>query len=297
MDKVTFDNTCSFFGFQEGEFKHRLAVEGEKLWNILFERNPDFGGWFAEITGLMGRGKTSLMLAMADKIIKEYPDELIFWREAPLSPLQAPKIGDNFQLFSERKNKVKVFELGERRPIPTDDIEVKYFHGGIDLIKQARPGQLNVVYFKNPQRWLDLMFRLRFNTKFQTLLIDEMEDITPGRCRKEDGSYWNNDKFANHLKEIRKCKINITYNTQSKSDIDWRIRSKVMMHVYLPGSRGDNESPIYKGMIQALKVGDALLDLGFSLFGKIRFDVYKPKDKLYAVFPIDKRGRLSTHLS
>jgi len=297
MDEVDFNDAVRFFGFQEGEYKHRLSVEGEKLWNMLFERNTDFGGWFSEITGLMGRGKTSLMLQMADKIITEYPDELIFWREAPLSPLQAAKLGDNFELFAERKQPMGVYELGKTRPIPTDKYKIRYFKGCMELIKMARPGQLNVVYFQKPTTWIDLMFRLRMNTQFQTLLLDEMEDVTPGRCRREDGTYWSNDKFANHLKEIRKCRINIIYNTQSKTDIDWRIRSKVMFHIYLAGSRGDDESPIYRSMIQSLVPGEALLDLGFSLFGKITFDAYRPKEKLYAVYPTDRSGRLSRQFS
>lgn len=296
MDRVEFEETCEFFGFQEGEYKHRLAVEGEKLWNMLFQRNPDFGGFFVEILGLMGTGKTSLMLEMANKIFKEYPEELVFWREAPLSPLQAPKLGDNFQIFAERKNPMKIFELGENRPIPTDRYEIKYFDGPLDLIKQAKPGQLNVVFFHKPEMWINLLFRLRFNTKFQTIFIDEMEDVAPARSKKGDGTYWSNDKLANHLKEIRKCKINLIYNTQAPSDIDWRLRHKIMLHFYLSGSRGDYESPIYKSMIQSLKLGEALIDLGFSLFGKIRFNPYLPKQKLYSVFPTDKRGRISIHV-
>lgn len=292
MDRVEFESAVSFFGFQEGEYKHRLAVEGEKLWNLLFQRDLDFGGWFTEVTGLMGSGKTSLMLTMADKIIREYPQELLFWREAPLAPLQAPKLGDNFEIFAETKYPLKVCELGERKPIPTDRYKIRYFHSYQRLLDMVSPGQLNVIYFQKPQSWIELMFRLRFNTQFQTIFIDEMEDITPGRCRKEDGSYWGNDKFANHLKELRKCRISIVYNTQAKTDIDWRIRSKIMMHLYLSGSRGDDESPIYKNMLQSLSTGEAMLDLGFSLFGKITFDAYKPKQKIYSVFPTDKAGRI-----
>jgi len=297
MDKVEFEEAVSFFGFQEGEYKHRLAVEGEKLWNMLFARELDFGGWFTEITGLMGRGKTSLMLEMANKIICEYPNETIFWREAPMSPLQCAKLGDNFELFVESKTPMGLYEIGEISPVKSDKYKIRYFKGVMQLIKMARPGQLNVVYFKKPSTWIDLMFRLRFNTQFQTLFIDEMEDITPARCRKEDGTYWGNDKFANHLKELRKNRINITFNTQSKTDIDWRVRSKIMMHLYLPGARVDDESPIYKTMVQSLATGQAVMDLGFSLFGKISFPAYRPKKTIYSLFPTDKRGRLSRLIS
>ena len=293
MDRVEFNDVCSFFGFQEGEYKHRLAVEGEKLWNTLFERNREFGGWFVEITGLMGRGKTSLMLTMADKIFREYPDELVFWREGASSPIQAPKIGDNFKLLVERGYRLGLYELGETRPIKSDKYDITYFKGYLDLIKHSEPGILNVVFFKDLQKWLGLLSTLRQNTRFQTILIDEMEDITPARCSKETGNYWTNEAFANRLKEIRKSRINLIYNTQAKTDVEWRLRSKIMMHIYLPGSRTDDESPVYKKMIQGLNIGEAVIDLGFSLFGKLSFGAYKPMDKLYSLIPTDSRGRIN----
>ena len=280
-----------FYGFENTKEIHRLAVEGEKLWNLLFEKNLDFGGWLVEITGLMGRGKTSLMLEMINKNLTEFPDELLFWREPPLVPLQIAKLNDNFEIFSERKYPLKICELGKTRPLPVDKYKVRYFRGYTELLKMVRPGQVNVVYFREPYRWIELLFRLRFSTEFQSVYIDELEDVCPNRCK--DKQFWENERFANHLKEIRKARVNVIYNTQSPTDIDWRIRSKIMMHIYMQGSRGDHESPVYKQMIQSLDVGEAIIDLGFALFGKIRFRAYRPKEKLYAVFPTDNRGRIS----
>jgi len=46
-------------------------------------------------------------------------------------------------------------------------------------------------------------------------------------------------------------------------------------------------------MLQGLKIGEAVIDLGYSLFGKLSFRAYLPKETLYSMIPTDKRGRIN----
>jgi len=294
MPDVAFGQDVSFYGFDDTERVHRLCVEGEKIWNLLFARDNDFGGWLVEISGLMGKGKTSLMLEMVRKIRNDFPEETILWREPVLSPLQILKLDDNFELFSEKSFPLKVFQLGKNRPIPTDKYKIRYFDGPAKLLDMVRPGQTNVIYFKKLYKWVELMIRLRFNTSWQSIFLDEAEDICPSQCsnKGEDKSWTYNHKLIDNIKQIRKSRVNVICNTQSSSDIFWRFRKKIMMHFYLSGSTGDQLSPVFQPMLQNLKTGEGIVDLSFSRFGKISFSPYTPKDKMYAVFPVGAGGRI-----
>ena len=221
------------------------------------------------------------MLEMANKIIHEFPDEIILWREPYLAPIQAAKYGDNFQLFVEKSFPMGVFELGEKRPIPTDRYKIRYFDGYAKLLDMVQPGMINCVYFKDLWKWVNLLIRLRFNTSWQTVFWDEAEDIVPAMASNKAGdkSWTYNNRFCANIKQIRKSRVNVIYNTQSSSDVWWDFRRKIMMHIYLSGSHGDSHSPVYQSMIQNLKIGEAVIDMGFSIFGKITFDAYTPKEK------------------
>ena len=75
--------------------------------------------------------------------------------------------------------------------------------------------------------------------------------------------------------------LNLHTNTQSVSDIDHRIRTKIMVRIYLPGARSDNISRISQRAIDNLDEdhvngNEAYLEFS-GKFGKTRFkDIYKP---------------------
>ena len=75
--------------------------------------------------------------------------------------------------------------------------------------------------------------------------------------------------------------LNLHCNSQSLPDIDHRVRSKIMVRVFLPGARAGKDSRITQPAIDNLdedpKHGnEAYLSFG-GKFGKIRFkDIYKP---------------------
>ena len=73
-------------------------------------------------------------------------------------------------------------------------------------------------------------------------------------------------------------------------DIDFRVRRKLMMHLYLYGSRGDELSPVFKKALQGLDLGQGWIDYGFALFGLINFKPLFPGKRIYTVVPTDSRG-------
>ncbi len=283
-----------FSSFNEGKRVQKSAVMGRKLWETFLKRDSDFGGYLIEINGIMGSGKTSLMLGMADRILSSNPNETIFWREPLRNPMQITKIGDRskFQILAERRHPLQLYEVKEKGLVKSDEMRIRYFSGIKQLIEKSKPGMINVVYFNELSKWADLLMRLRFNGGWQTVFIDECEDVLPQRCsNKGDGRQWDkNEMLSSNAKEIRKNQVSLIYNSQTcSSDVDSRFRSKAMMFFYLYGSRYDERTPLSKGAIRSLKVGDAWIDYGHSLFGRIKFKPYLPCANKYMILDKDER--------
>lgn len=260
----------------------RKAVEGAKILNRIFERDFDKGAIFCEISGTMGSGKTSLSLGFADRIMKKNPDEIIFWRESIDSPAQWNKIGSNkFQILSD--SPIEIRELSNKNEVAP--IKVNYFDSFKELNNMVKPQMLNVVYFQHPSRWLDLINYLTYNVQFQSIFLDEYEDVVPQRCSNAlpEKQWSKNELFANSIKKIRKSLISVFGNTQSNMDVDVRVRSKLQFYIYCYGARRDKLSPISKQAIQSLQIGTAWVDSGHSLFGQFTFPPYFPKKKVYSV--------------
>lgn len=278
-----------FSSFHDGKSIQKSAVMGRKLWQKFLHRDYDFGGFLVEVNGIMGSGKTSLMLGMADKILKLHPKETVFWREPVANPMQITKIGDpsKFQFLCDRRHPVVLYEVTDKGLVKSNDLNIRFFSGIKQLIDKSKPGMVNVVYFADLSKWADLLMRLRFNAGWQTVFIDEAEDVVPQRCSNKNGHQWDkNEMLAANAKQIRKNQVSLVYNSQTgSSDVDSRFRSKSMMFFYLYGSKYDERSPLSKGAIRSLKVGSAWIDYGHSLFGRIQFKPYVPKGPKYMVLP------------
>lgn len=288
MSDIGFDpGKIEFPGFGTPSSLPKHEIQGERLWNLVFQRNPDFGGFLVGLFGVMGSGKTSLMHRMARRIMKENPDEVVFWREPLESPLQARNIGDNFQILCERRYPVKIMKMTDHGVTPADNIKIRMFTGFKELLHMVEPQMINVIYFYHNWRWIDLLNKLKLWRSWQTCFFDEFEDIAPGRCK---GKPWlMNERFANRVKEIRKSRISMIYTTQNQMDIDYRVKSKTMMYFYLYGARKDEHSPVFRGAIQGLEVGQGWVDYGHSLFGLINFKPILPREPTYIVLPVRRK--------
>jgi len=126
---------------------------------------------------------------------------------------------------------------------------------------------------------MDFIHYLRSVGEWCHVYIDELSEIAPAFT---GGKLWHKIRqFSINAKEIRKCLISLHTNTQSVSDIDHRVRSKVMVKIYLPGAKSDNISRISQRAIDNLNEdpihgNESYLEHS-GRFGKTRFkDIYKP---------------------
>lgn len=282
---------------------------GKEILERIIQRKVNPGGMGTELTGAKGSGKTSLFLNFAEIFSKKYPKELLMWREAVESPIQFIKFphwnlyveeGVNLRILDQndggREMNVpyKTFEplpevsydtqkMEKHRDLFKENQERKRQQNGIfsGLCRMMRGGQLNVVYFNKLQFWIDFLRYLRSIPKWQTLFIDEYEDLFPSY---NIGELWKRIEWTkNNFKQIRKGLVNVFVNTQAKTDVDWRIRVKMDVWGYLFGAVPDMVSPIKKQAVSNLNVGGGWLDWGRSLYGKINFLPYEAKENEFYV--------------
>lgn len=255
---------------------------GKQIFENILIHNPDQGGSVVEVTGAMGSAKSSVLLTIASDVMKRNPTDKIFWSNTFNSPVQFPKIGKgNYIILLEDK----IITIHDRNK---DSKEVNcgqvYFTDFKDLYTKAQPGKLNAVFFKDRARWIDFVHYLRGVNQWCYILVDEMAEIAPAQM---PGGEWNEKmkSFSNDLAELRKCFVSLIYNTQSVSDIDYRVRHKVMIKVYLPGARKDHVSRVTQKAIDNLKEdhikGNQAYIEQFGKFGKLRFTkIFKPNEKI-----------------
>lgn len=260
----------------------KVEIEGERILKRMLKRDTDHGGIFSEVTGAQGSSKTSVLLSFTKSTIKNHPKEKIFWSENYKSPLQTFKLGEgNYQfyvkegsnvVFRDRNRRLKEVSLGE-----------EYFRTYDELYEMAKPGQASVVFFGDRLEWMDYIEYLSGVGEWVNIYIDEMGDVCPSMTANPTWSRIS--RFTETAKAIRRCMMNMHVNTQSVVDVDFRVRGKIMVKVYLPGARKDKMSRITQRAIDNLEVdpirgNEAWVEFS-GKFGRVRFtDIFKP-DKKY----------------
>jgi len=240
--------------------------------------NPDYGGIFSEATGAPGSAKTSVLLSFAKYTIIHFPKEKIFWRSSYDSPLQFFKIGkDNYNIMIKRGSNV-VFRDRDKK-LAHLDLNHTLFDEFDELYEKAKPGKINAVFFGDRLEWLNYIDWSRGIGEWAHYYIDELGDVAPSFTR---GDMWRKvGDFANVLKDVRRCMMNIHTNTQSTKDVDYRVRAKIMLKIFLPGAVVDGTTRVRQRAVDNLmrdpeKGNQAYLDMG-GQFGVTRFvDIFKP---------------------
>jgi len=272
------EDDVSFLLEKDKKVISRIEIEGKRILERIHCHNEDYGGVFVEITGAQGSGKTSVMLSFMNYILKHHPDEKVFWSSSYEAPLQFLKVGDlnKIHWMVMKDSGVKFYNRLTGQEIHP---EVTYFKGFEDCYNKAIPGKCNAVFFGKRYKWMEFIKYMRRIYEWKHVFIDEFGEVAPS---DQKGRMWKKIRdFSETVKEIRKCNINLFVNSQTATDVDYRVRRKIMIKIFLPGAKADKTSRISQRAIDNLgrdpeRGNFAFLDAG-GVFGRVRFtEIYKP---------------------
>jgi len=264
------------------EFEALDVTKSEILAKQILKRchvhDLDSGGVFSFITGGMGTGKTSTMLSFVDYTILHYPKEKIFFSNTYFAPTQSLKIGLAKHHIMVKKGSGVTFH-DRNQKLKQIHPEITLFNTFDELYNTAKPGMCNAVFFGDRYQWIDFIHYLRSVGEWCHIYIDELSEIAPsfssGDLFKLIG------RFSMDMKEVRKCMMNVHCNSQALPDIDHRIRTKIMVRIFLPSARSDQYSRVNQKAIdnleENLKEGNEAYVEQSGRFGRTRFkDIFKP---------------------
>lgn len=259
-----------------------MEIITKRILNEKIKRDLEKGGISSITVSPPGEGKTNQLIHDAQMIFKYIPNEIIFWRDNPKSAVQFNKKGIKWEIFIEKGCNVEFRNLTSGGLI---DIPFQYFDDFNEIINKdtgkglAKPQQLNVIYFKEEYTWIDFVEHLRHTVGWQSVFVDELEDLIPlNPPKREDEErnyrYEKNLFFAENFKEFRKGWINFFGNTQDLADIESRVRRKLNYIIYLKGARVEDRSIVLQIFVNTLRKGWGLIEYEHGQFGKICFDYY-----------------------
>lgn len=259
----------------------KSGIVAERLLKRCHVHDYDSGGILSLITGGMGSAKTSVMLSFVDYTLQHYPDEKVFWSNTYNAPIQSLRIGmEKHHIMVQKSCDVSFHNRRDR--LKQIYPKVTCFNSFDDLYDKAIPGMLNCVFFGSRHIWMDFIHYLRGVGQWCHVYFDELSEICPafssGKLFKQIGN------FSIDLKECRKTMLNIHTNTQALPDVDHRIRTKIMLRIFLPGAKSGKESRISQSALDNLienpKYGNEAYIESSGRFGRTQFcDIYLPNKK------------------
>lgn len=283
-------------------FPSRQEANFAFIMNRIRQQDKEMGGVFTESTGMQGASKTAAMLSFLEDNMIRHPDQKNFWRNTFDSPLQFTKLkpGD-WELLIEKDTDITFYE---RKPgLPTIDLDVytKRFSGSADLYEKATPGKCSAVFFKDETTWYKFLKYLRKTGEWSHVFLDEYGELFP--ANPSGVLYRMLMEASLDLGEVRKCFTNVHATTQVTSDVDYRIRGKIMIFIYFPGARVEGRGLVKQIAVNCLEMNptkgnQAWLELRQHRYGKGRFTkIYKPKEYMdWAALRPENAIRVSDYL-
>ena len=253
---------------------------------IIMSRNISTGGSTNEILGPQGTGKTSFMLNYAREIMGSNPDELVIWKDSYQAQCQFNRL-KNWEIFAEEGVQLQFRDIYKDEKI---ELPITSFSDFNQLIHKMSPQQLNVVFVKDEVvGYIRLINYLRRHEGWQSVFIDEYKDIAP--LNESGYRYRLIGALGKEMSTIRKGLVSMFCNTQSKSQIDWRVRDAFMTYVYLSGAKKDQRSSLYQNAINGLDKGKAWISWE-GKFGRVKFPPFPPQKPVMDVEDLDKENEI-----
>ncbi|MBP2202219.1 hypothetical protein J3E07_001660 [Methanococcus voltae] len=287
---------------------HNFVNYGKYLANALVEHNPDNGGRLGIFTGIMGTGKSTLMMRIMLKCIKQ--NEIVAWRGRPNECIHYI---DGWQectvMHVYDKNKITVNLLSNKKENITNKCNIMYYKNPKELIKNLRKckDNINVIYapttyplsnllinalhskytFNSSDAelssvnyfWHEFFYLLlkKTNTDWFSLYFDEFDDIIPDVSSGTE--YWLTRFFKDNIKDYRKCNVSLYCAVHNLTDIYYTIVRKFQFRIYLKGALVPNFSAVNQNTTLSLKKGEYVIDNGN--YGKASFEKLKKDDNKY----------------
>jgi len=258
----------------------RTEIEAKEIMKRIVHHDQDTGGVYVEVTGAQGSGKTSVMLGFLEQILKFYPNEKIFWSSSYKSPLQFLKLGEeNYDKIKFLVKEGSGVYFVNRKTGKKIDLNVTYFTDFDDLYEKSEYQYCNAVFFGDRMEWMNFIEFLRSKYDWTHVFIDEFGEVAPS---DQSGKLWSRIKqFSEVVKEVRKCDVNLFTNSQSVTDVDYRVRKKIMVKIFLPGAHSDRKARVSQKAIDNLERDPEKGNYGYleysGKFGRLRFTkIYRP---------------------
>jgi hypothetical protein len=286
------------------------SLEGRRLTTELTVHNNDFGGVTAVVYGSKGSGKTTLFLTLCqtvqcyNAVTNNLELETSIWRGGDEDywtwlPYERTRVfihRDNIDTVSFKCDE-NLMEY-DRSQLP----EIIVYKTNKDLYSKLLRGGINVVYepttytltdrlkkmiqkrgvagddlFKKKEVdsiiwWFEFVDWLRINKSLEhvSVFIDEADQLLPV---SPSGARWHlNLWFKDIMRALRKRNISLYLACHGYTDIDGRIRPKVMYRIYMKGACAPSESLIWKTAPITLPQGKYYIERdawGWARFNKI----------------------------
>ena len=282
--------------FEAKASEEKLLGHGNELLEHFL--NPGaFGAHCALIFGPIGSGKTSLLFALAELFRKR--GWYIFLRGRDIFEVpRIPNWREKTEIFIPREYKfsLRVQTKGAKK---YPKIKVKEYKSVAELVKLAHRNKITTVYAnRNVEvpEWLsayqgvdvipkEALFWYEFFTevirklggKKTAIFIDEIHELWSSGSF---GAYWHLiEQTKNKIADFRKARVTLVGTTHSSGDIDWRIKSKIDYHFYLPGSRPLKGSLVKPKFSILLNKGRAFIESG--KFGLVKFKLLPDNGEIW----------------
>ncbi len=285
------------------------ALEGRRLTTELTVHNNDFGGVTAVVYGSKGSGKTTLFLTLCQTVqcynqqgqleletsIWRGGDE-DYWTWLPYERTRVFIHRDNIDTVSFKCDEDLVEY--DRSKLPqiivyknNKDLYDKLLRGGINVVYEPTTYSLTDRLKKMIQRrgvagdelfkkkevdpiiwWFEFVDWLRVNKSLEhiSVFIDEADQLLPV---SPSGARWHlNLWFKDIMRALRKRNISLYLACHGYTDIDGRMRPKIMYRIYMKGACAPSESLIWKTAPITLPQGKYYIERdawGWARFNKI----------------------------
>ena len=286
------------------------ALEGRRLTTEMTVHNNDFGGVTVVVYGSKGSGKTTLFLTLCqtvqcyNTVTNNLELETSIWRGGDEDywtwlPYERTRVfihRDNIDTVSFKCDEnLMEYDRAQLPPIivykNNKDLYSKLLRGGINVIYEPttytltdrlkkmiqKRGVAGDELFKKKEVdsiiwWFEFVDWLRINKNLEhiSVFIDEADQLLPV---SPSGARWHlNLWFKDIMRALRKRNISLFLACHGYTDIDGRIRPKVMYRIYMKGACSPSESLIWKTAPITLPQGKYYIERdawGWARFNKI----------------------------